>query len=58
MGHQVLDLLDFSLSIRVNDLRHILHKSEVSTHGISQTGNLTQLWDQGDLKSSPPVFIN
>lgn len=45
VSHQVLDLLDLGLSIRVNDLCHILHQSKVSTHCISQTGNLTQLWD-------------
>jgi len=35
--HKVLDLLDLSLSICVNNLCQVLHETEVSTHSICQT---------------------
>ena len=43
--HQVLDLLDLSFSIGMHNLGQVLHQSEVSSHSISQTRQLTQLRD-------------
>lgn len=56
--HQVLDLLDLSLSVGVHDLGQVLHQPEVSSHRIGQTRNLTQLWDKSDLQTCPPVFVD
>ena len=38
--HQVLDLLDFGLSIGVKNNSEILHQAEVCTHGISKSSEL------------------
>jgi len=37
---QILNLFDLCLGIRVDNLRKILHKSEVSSHGVSQSSKL------------------
>jgi hypothetical protein len=39
--HQVFNLLNFRISVCVHDLCKILHQTEVSTHSISQTSQLT-----------------
>jgi hypothetical protein len=36
--HQVLDLLNFGIGVRVHDLGKIFHEAEVGAHGVSQTG--------------------
>jgi len=56
--HQVLDLLDLSVGIRVHDDSEVLHEAEVSAHGISQARQLTELWDEGDLISSASVLVD
>ena len=38
--HKILDLLNFSLSVSVKNNSEVLHQSEVSAHGISQTSEL------------------
>lgn len=40
VSHQVFYFLDFSLSVSVHDLSHVLHKSEVSSHGVSESSQL------------------
>ena len=56
--HEILDLLDLGLSVGVHNLGQVLHQSEVGTHGISQTCQLTQLWDEGDFESGSPVLVD
>ena len=56
--HQVLDLPDLRVGVGVHDLSQILHQAEVSTHGISQARQLTQLWDEGDLIARSPVLVD
>lgn len=57
-GEKVLALLDFLLRVGVDDLGEILHESEVGTHGVSEPGELAELWDQSDFISSLPVLVD
>ena len=56
--HQVLDLLNLSVGVRVHDHSKILHKAEVGAHGISQAGQLTEFGDEGDLVTRTSVLVD
>ena len=56
--HQVLDLLDLRLGIRVHDLSHVLHQTEVGAHRISQTSQLTKLGNEGNLVTRASVLVD
>jgi hypothetical protein len=58
MLHQVLNLLNLGICISVNDLCKILHKTEVSTHSISQPSQLTEFRNKSDLISRSPVLVD
>jgi len=56
--HQVLDLLDLCFGVSVNDLGQVLHETEVSTHGVGQTGQLAELRNQSYLVACAAVLVN
>lgn len=56
--HQVLNLLDLRISVCVHDLCKILHQTEVGTHCVSQTSQLTEFRNKGDLITCSPVFVD
>lgn len=56
--HQIFDLLDLRISISVNDLCKILHQTEVGTHSVSQSSQLTELRNKGDLIACSSVFVD
>lgn len=56
--HQVLDLLDLCFGVSVNDLGQVLHETEVSTHGVGQTGQLAELRDQSHLDACAAVLVD
>lgn len=56
--HQVLDLLDLCFGVSVNDLSQVLHETEVSTHGVGQTGQLAKLRDQSHLVACAAILVN
>lgn len=56
--HQVLDLLDLGISVRVDDLGEVLHEAEVGAHGISQARQLAQLGNEGDLITRAAVLVD
>jgi hypothetical protein len=56
--HEVLDLLDLGFGIGVDDLSEILHETEVSTHRVSQSCQLTQFRDESDLSTCPSVLVD
>ena len=56
--HQVLNLLDLRISVCVHDLCKILHQTEVGTHCVSQTSQLTELRNEGDLIACSSVFVD
>lgn len=56
--HQVLDLLDLGVGIRVHDHCKVLHQAEISAHGISQARQLTELGDESDLISRASVLVD
>ena len=57
-GEEILALLDLLVSVGVHDLGKIFHQPEVSAHGICQTGELAELWDQSDLVTSLSVLVD
>lgn len=57
-SEKVLALFDFPVSISVHDLGEILHQSKVSSHSISKTGKLAQLWDESHLVTSLPILVD
>lgn len=56
--HEILDLLDLGFSICMHNLCQVLHESEISAHGVSQTCNLAELGDEGNLNSSATIFVD
>lgn len=56
--HQVLDLFDLGIGVRVHDHSEVLHQAEVSAHGVSQARQLTELWDESDLIPSASVLVD
>ena len=58
VGHQVLDLLDLGVGVSVENLREILHKSEIGTHSISQARQLAQLGNEGNLISRAAILVD
>lgn len=56
--HQVLDLLNLGIGVGVHDLGKILHQAEVSAHGVSQTSQLTELWDERDLIACSAILVD
>lgn len=57
-GEEILALLDLLVSVGVDDLGKIFHQSEVSAHGIGQTRELAELWDQSDLIARLAVLVD
>lgn len=57
-GEEILALLDLLVSVGVDDLGEIFHQPEVSAHGICQTCELAELWDQSDLITSLSVLVD
>ena len=55
---KVLAFVDLAVSVGVDDLGEILHEAEVSTHGISEASELTELWDESNLITSLPIFVD
>lgn len=56
--HQVLDLLNLCLSVCVNNLREVLHETEISAHRVGESSELAQLGNQRNLVASPAVFVD
>jgi len=56
--HQVFDLLDLGLGVRVHNAGKVLHQIEVGTHGISQSCQLAELGNEAHLLTRPPVFVD
>lgn len=57
-GEEILALLDLLVSVGVDNLGEILHQPKVSAHGISQTCELAELWDQSDLIAGLAVLVD
>ena len=55
---QIFALLKLLVSVRVHDHSQILHESEVGSHGIRESSQLTELRDESDLISSLPVLVD
>lgn len=55
---QVLAFIDLLVSISVHDLGEILHQLEVSSHGISETSQLAELRDEGNLVTSLSILVD
>lgn len=58
MCHQVLDLLDLGIGVRVHNHSEVLHQAEISAHGVSQARQLTELWDEGNLIPSASILVD
>jgi hypothetical protein len=56
--HQVFYLLDLRISVSVHDLCKVLHQTEVGTHSVCQTSQLTKLRNKGDLIACSSVFVD
>ena len=56
--HEVLDLLDLRFGIGMQDLSKVFHQMEVCSHSISQTCQLTELWNQSDFVSSASILVD
>jgi len=57
-GKEILALLDLLVSVGVDDLGKIFHQPEVSAHGVRQTSELAELWDQSDLVARLAVLVD
>ena len=57
-GEEVLAFSDFPVSVGVDDSSQILHEAEVSSHGIGQASELTQLGDECHLITSLSVLVD
>jgi len=57
-GEEVLAFGDFPVSVGVDDSSQVLHEAEVSSHGICQTSELTQLGDECHLITSLSVLVD
>lgn len=55
---QIFALIYLFIGIGVYDLSKILHESEVGSHGIRETRQLTELRDKSDFISSLPVLVD
>ena len=58
VGHEVFDLLDLGLGIRVQDHSQVLHQAEVRTHRIGEARQLAELGDERHLVSGPTIFVD
>ena len=56
--HQIFDLLDLRIGIGVQDLSKVFHQMEVCSHGISQTCQLAEFWNQSNFVSSASVLVD
>lgn len=56
--HQVFDLLYLRIGISVNDLCKVLHQTEVGTHSVSQTCQLTELRNKGNFIACSSVLVD
>lgn len=57
-GEEVLAFLHLLVGVSVHDLSQILHEPKVSTHCVSKTSELAELWDQRDLIASLPILVD
>ena len=57
-SEQILAFIDLPVSISVHDLGKIFHQSEVSSHGVGETSELTELRDESNLITSLPVLVD
>lgn len=55
---EVLALLNFLLSVGVDNLSKILHQTEVGSHGVCQPSKLAEFRNKRDLVSSLPIFVD
>jgi hypothetical protein len=55
---EIFTFFNFLLSVGMDDLGKIFHQTEVSSHGVCQSCELAELWDESDLVSSLPVFVD
>ena len=55
---EIFAFVDLSVSVSVYNLSKILHESEVCSHRVSQTSDLTEFWNQGNLNTSFSVFVD
>ena len=56
--HQVFNLLDLRISVSVHDLCKVLHQTEVGTHCVSQTSQLTELRYESNLIACSSVLVD
>ena len=56
--HQVLDLLDLCIGISVDNLGKVFHETEIRSHGISKSSQLTELGNEGNLVSSASILVD
>lgn len=56
--HQVFDLLDFCISVSVNDLCKVLHQTEVGTHSVSQASQLTKFRNKSNFIACSSVLVD
>lgn len=55
---EIFAFFNFLLSVGMDDLGKIFHKTEVSSHGVCQPCELAEFWDESDLVSSLPIFVD
>lgn len=55
---QVLALTNLSVGVCVDNLSEVFHQSEVSSHGVSEPGDLAKLWNESDLNSGLAVLVD
>lgn len=55
---EIFAFIYFLLSVGVDNLGEIFHQTEVGSHGVCQSGELAEFWDESDLVSSLPVFVD
>lgn len=57
-GEEVLALLHLLIRVGMDYTCKILHESEVGTHSVCQTCELTELWHQSDFVACLPVLVD
>lgn len=55
---KIFALIDFPISIGVNNLSKIFHQSKISSHRISQTSYLAQFRNESDFITGLSIFMN
>jgi len=57
-GEEMLALLDLLVGVGVDNLGQVLHQPEVGSHGVCQTCELAELWNEGYLITSLAVLVD